>query len=215
MAFTNTWDDAFPTDTELANLIGANLRQLRVDTQQRMAAISGLDAARPNFAGDTQPNSWNGILYFATDSGRTWVFSNPTWIEVTGKLLSSRIMSITTANLVINPSITVYLATGGGESATESLVQVPMPVALNVRGMAVNTHAAQPGSGGCTLTLRKNGVSQALTVTIAGGAAAGVYTDYNLAHLVPFNVNDLLAVQYTNNSPTNPNSTLAGLTLVY
>jgi hypothetical protein len=83
MPFTNLWDQTFPPDTQLASQGGADLRQLRVDTQQRMAAISGLDAAKPNFAGDTQPASWNGILFFATDTGKIYQFNNPSWTDVT------------------------------------------------------------------------------------------------------------------------------------
>jgi hypothetical protein len=83
MAFTNVWDQTFPSDTQLASQGGADLRQLRVDTQQRMAAISGLDAAKPNFAGDAQPASWNGVLFFATDTGKIYQFNNPSWTDVT------------------------------------------------------------------------------------------------------------------------------------
>jgi hypothetical protein len=98
MPFTNLWDQTFPPDTQLASQGGADLRQLRVDTQQRMAAISGLDAAKPNFAGDTQPASWNGILFFATDTGKIYQFNNPSWTDVTAtfKAPSSIIFKNTT-----------------------------------------------------------------------------------------------------------------------
>jgi hypothetical protein len=67
----------------LANLIGQDFRDFRTDVQQRMAAISGLDAAKPNFAGDNTPANWNGILFFATDTGKIYQFNNPTWTDVT------------------------------------------------------------------------------------------------------------------------------------
>jgi hypothetical protein len=89
MPFTNIWDDTFPPDTQLANLLGQDLRNFRLDTQQRMAAISGLDAAKPNFAGDAQPANWNGILFFATDTGITYQWNNPSWINVTGSIGSA------------------------------------------------------------------------------------------------------------------------------
>jgi hypothetical protein len=89
MAFANIYDDTFPADTELANLIGANLRQIRLDVQQRMAVISGLDASKPNFAGDAQPGNWNGILFFATDTGKFYQFNNPTWTDVTSGFVTN------------------------------------------------------------------------------------------------------------------------------
>jgi hypothetical protein len=89
MGFTNIWDDTFPPDTQLANLLGLDLRNLRLDTQQRMAAISGLDANKPNFGGDTQAANWSGILYFATDTGKIYQFNYPSWTDVTVQLLSS------------------------------------------------------------------------------------------------------------------------------
>jgi len=82
--FTNVFDNTFPPDTQLANLLGDDIRKFKVDIQQRVAALSGLDASKPNFAGDTQPSAWNGILYFATDTGKIYQFNNPSWTDVTG-----------------------------------------------------------------------------------------------------------------------------------
>jgi len=83
MAFTNIWDDTFPPDTQLANLLGEDLRNFRVDVQQRMAAISGLDASKPDFGSDAQPDDWDGILFFAIDTGKVYQFNNPSWTDVT------------------------------------------------------------------------------------------------------------------------------------
>lgn len=84
MAFSNTWDTTFPPDTQLANLLGQDIRNgVKVDVQQRMAAISGLDAAKPAFGSDAQPANWNGILFFATDTGHVYQFNNPSWTDVT------------------------------------------------------------------------------------------------------------------------------------
>ena len=83
MAFTNIYDNTFPPDTQLANLLGSDLRAFRLDIQQRVAAMSGLDASKPNFAGDAQPATWNGVLFFATDTGKVYQFNNPSWTDVT------------------------------------------------------------------------------------------------------------------------------------
>lgn len=39
MAYTNVWSDTFPADTEAANAIGANLRQLRLDLDERLTGF--------------------------------------------------------------------------------------------------------------------------------------------------------------------------------
>src|SRR3974377_2266361 len=92
MAFTNLWDQKFPPDVQLANLGAAYLRQLRVDTQQRMAAISGLDAAKPAFGSDAQPASWNGVLFFATDTGIIYQWNNPSWTNITASFVKGNVV---------------------------------------------------------------------------------------------------------------------------
>jgi hypothetical protein len=116
MPFTNTWDVNFPPDTQLANLLGQDIRNgVKVDVQQRMAAISGLDAAKPNFAGDAQPANWNGILFFATDTGKIYQFNNPAWTDIT-------------ANLAFrNPAIkNTNVITQTGDTAVHAIYTVPI-----------------------------------------------------------------------------------------
>lgn len=86
MAFNEAFDVTFPPDTQQANLLGLDIRNTRLDIQQRMASISGLDANKPNFAGDVQPANWNGMLFFATDTSRVYQFNNPNWTDVTASL---------------------------------------------------------------------------------------------------------------------------------
>lgn len=106
MAFTNTWDTTFPPDTQLANLLGQDIRNgVKVDVQQRMAAISGLDAAKPNFAGDAQPANWNGILFFATDTGNIYQFNNPTWTNVTSNF-TTKTSALKAVNQVVHTGTT-------------------------------------------------------------------------------------------------------------
>ena len=83
MAFTNNYDVTFPPDTQQANQLGADLRNLALNVQQRMAAISGLDAAKPSFGTDIQPLNWTGILFFATDTGNVYRWTGAAWVQVT------------------------------------------------------------------------------------------------------------------------------------
>lgn len=117
MPFTNLWDQTFPLDSQLANLLGADCRQLRVDTQQRMAAISGLDAAKPAFGADAQPASWNGILFFATDTGKIYQFNNPAWTDVTA--------SFTKGNTIYKNSTVVNHT---GTTTLDTIYTAPIPI---------------------------------------------------------------------------------------
>lgn len=204
MAFTNLWDNTFPADTELANLIGSNLRQLRVDTQQRMAAISGVDAAKPNFAADAQAASWNGILFFAIDTGRVYQFSNPNWTEVTNSIASGGTTGgsilVTAFDLPNIAAGTWYIGLGIGniaESVETSGGRSPMPTGGTFQNLYVNVTNVQPASGNMVITLRINGVSQSIAVTIPAGAPAGVYS--NTGNSAAFNQGDMCGFQIVNN----------------
>jgi len=155
MAFTNVYDDTFPADTELANLIGANLRQIRLDVQQRMAVISGLDAAKPNFAGDTQPGNWNGILFFATDSGKIYQFNNPTWTDVTTSFIASNLVGI-------NPQAASYQPV-----LSDSGKLILMSVA-GANTFTVPTNATVAFAIGTVLSVSQTGAGQT-TIVAAGG----------------------------------------------
>ena len=102
MAFTDTWDVTYPPDTQTANLLGQDLRNLRLDIQQRMGAISGLSTAMPTFGADAQPANWTGLLFFATDTGQVFQWSGTAWVDVTSSLIpiSKLFSDLTTASIV-------------------------------------------------------------------------------------------------------------------
>lgn len=97
MAFTRDWDETFPPDTQPANLLGQDIRDLKTDIRERIAAISGPIANRPA-VGDMITN-WgdygaNGFLYFATDTGAVYQWSGSAWVDVTATIASSRIPTV-------------------------------------------------------------------------------------------------------------------------
>jgi hypothetical protein len=82
LAFTNQYDTTFPPDTAAANQLGKFLRDFKTDVQQRMAVISGNEAQKPAYAQDAQPIGWNGRIFWATDSGNLYQFSNPGFTNI-------------------------------------------------------------------------------------------------------------------------------------
>jgi hypothetical protein len=81
--FTNEWDNNFPPDTQAANQLGADLRNFRTDVMERMAAISGPEANRPNFE-----NGFAGVIFFATDTGKVFQWSGAAWTDITDQILT-------------------------------------------------------------------------------------------------------------------------------
>ena len=78
MPFTHVWNSTTPLDTELANLLGQNLRDLKLDISERLGAFAaGTIANRP-----TPEAAFAGVMYFATDEGKLYRWSGTAWVLV-------------------------------------------------------------------------------------------------------------------------------------
>jgi len=84
-AFTNAWDVTFPPDTQLANLLGQDLRNFRTDVMQRMALMSGTLANRPTpeIVNATWGGAGYGLLYFSTDTRQIFQWNGGAWVDIT------------------------------------------------------------------------------------------------------------------------------------
>lgn len=111
MAFTNVWDNTVPSDAELANLYAKNLRDFRTDVQQRMAQMSGPLASAPTF----ESPAFNGVLYFAVDTGQILQWQG-SWVDVS---------TILGPRSFVNQ--TPLTATG---AQVQQIYSVPIPAAL-------------------------------------------------------------------------------------
>jgi hypothetical protein len=119
----------------------------------------------------------------------------------TGSWVSTK--TVLMGNGVVNTialSSTAYMALPGfnASSATEGSRQSVIPLAGTIKNFYVVTGNAQPGDGALTITLRKNGVDTAVTITIAAGAASNVFTD--LTHSFTVVAGDLLSIKFVNAS---------------
>lgn len=88
-AFDNIWDITQPPDTQAANLLGQDIRNLKDDIMQRMSLLSGTLANRPT--PETVSAVWGGsgfgILYFSTDTQQTFQWTGVGgWVDVTGSV---------------------------------------------------------------------------------------------------------------------------------
>jgi hypothetical protein len=166
MPFTNLWDDVFPPDTQLANQLGLDLRNFRLDAQQRMAAISGLDAAKPAFGADAQPANWNGILFFATDTGKIYQFANPVWVDVTGNFqISGPRRVYQNGNLILHTGDvaidTIYNFSLGSPLTAGQSLRVTFSFLPTVQGAPVTSLLFYMNAGANLFNSQAFGASQA------------------------------------------------------
>jgi hypothetical protein len=83
-------------------------------------------------------------------------------------------------------------------NASDNVRRTPMITNGTLTRLYVMTSTAQPATGSLVCTVRKNSVDQALTITIAAGSAAGVFSD--LVNSVSVVVGDQMGMKFVNNA---------------
>ena len=83
-------------------------------------------------------------------------------------------------------------------NASDAVRRTPMITNGTLTRLYVMTNTAQPATGSLVCTVRKNSTDQALTLTIAAGSAAGVFTD--LVNSVSVVVGDQMGMKFVNNA---------------
>lgn len=96
---------------------------------------------------------------------------------------------------------TRYHSVAGTIGTSTTTFQIPLPTACNFSNFYFRIAAAQGATGTLVLTLQKNGVDSALTITIAAGSAAGNYTDNT--NTVTFAAGDTWQLKIVNNATTS------------
>ena len=102
--FDHAWDVTQPPDTQLANLLGQDIRNLKDDIQQRISLLSGTLANRPTpeIANATWGGAGFGLLYFAIDTNQIFQWSGAAWVDISGSIGLQRLPSFT--GVVQNPT---------------------------------------------------------------------------------------------------------------
>jgi hypothetical protein len=100
--FDNVWDITQPPDTQLANLLGQDIRNLKDDIMQRMSLLSGVLANRPT--PETVNATWGGsgfgLLFFATDTGQVFQWNGVNWVAIS---ISGLRLSDVGVHTLVNP----------------------------------------------------------------------------------------------------------------
>lgn len=84
--FDHAWDITQPPDTQAANQLGVDIRNLKDDIMQRMSLLSGTLANRPT--PETVNAVWGGagfgLTYIATDTAQTFQWNGAAWVSLPG-----------------------------------------------------------------------------------------------------------------------------------
>jgi hypothetical protein len=111
---------------------------------------------------------------------------------------SSQVLTFQIAS-TINASATNYLNTGVTTTTIENAATMIAPVAFTLSNMyTVHYTSTQPASGAQVLTVRKNGVDTALSITIAAGSAPTTTPYSDLTNSVSFAVGDRMTIKRQN-----------------
>ena len=111
---------------------------------------------------------------------------------------SSQVLSFQLAN-TIGASITNYVNTGLVTTTIENAATMIAPIAFTLSNMyTVHYTSTQPASGAQVLTVRKNGVDTALSITIAAGSAPTTTPYSDLTNSVSFAVGDRMTIKRQN-----------------
>lgn len=187
---TNIWDITQPPDTQLANLLGQDIRNLKQDIMQRMSLLSGTLANRPT--PETVNATWGGvgfgILFFTTDTNQIFQWNGAAWVDVTFGIvpLPQRVAALDLVAQTVSIAPTVLYNVPGGKAGIyriiANLVTTQAGTAGSVGfGVQWNNGSAakDPGVLG-TIGLLPVGSENALTNTlsfyVAGGTSIQYYT---------------------------------------
>lgn len=159
--FTNVWDITTPPDTQAANLLGLDIRNLKNDVMQRMSLLAGTFANRPTpeILNAVWGGAGFGLLYFATDTRQIFQWSGAAWVDITTSFIASKFSDLTQANFV-NPAglVTLNTVTVPGNFTTNGVAKI------HVAGQLVNV------AGTPSLSASINGVG----IVIGGNPGAGI-----------------------------------------
>ena len=105
------------------------------------------------------------------------------------------------ANTGLNGATRYFTFSGVAVATAENTRRIIFCNNLTVKNFYIYTSTAQPATGSHVFTVLKNGVATSITVTIASGSAAGLFSDTTNSE--SFAQGDAISIQAVNNASTN------------
>lgn len=156
-AFDRTFDETFPPDTQLANLLGQDLRNLKTDIRERMALLSGTLANRPSNMDAAFGGVGYGRIYISTDTNQVFQWNGAAWVDISSTIGLQRIPTV--GGTLIFP----------GAASTPVVWRAPYACTVtNVRGIR---------NGGTGAHINANNAGAALLAVNLSLVAADVWAD--------------------------------------
>jgi hypothetical protein len=124
--FDRAFDETFPPDTQLANLLGQDLRNLKTDLRERFALLAGTFANRPTNMDAAFGGAGYGVLYFTTDTGVIYQWNGAAWVAVAiqGALVVASVDALNQAASIASTNIYTSVVGGVHELSTDMLCSV-------------------------------------------------------------------------------------------
>jgi len=122
--FTDVWDTTQPPDTQPANQLGLDIRNLKTDIMQRMSLLSGLLSNRPTpeTVNATWGGSGYGLIYIATDTNQIYQWNGSAWVTIASGLVIKNFIDSTLHTPVSGVLSTVTIP--GGTIGVGSIIEV-------------------------------------------------------------------------------------------
>jgi len=167
--FTNVWDITFPPDTQLANLLGQDIRNFKNDIMQRFSLLSGTLANRPT--PETVNATWGGvgfgILYWSTDTAQVFQWNGAAWVDLTSVFIpaaGTQLKRLSDTTTYTYSTISNNVTTG-----------VTIPGASLIGGSQVDIESVFQLSNGTTLTFTTQVGGSAIVAKSFGSGGSNLY----------------------------------------
>lgn len=186
---------------------------------QAVGYITAIDTATIStraYARKVGDSTLGRITMTTTGTSGAATYSNGT-INVPRYDNEQRVLAAYSANnnfSTISASTSLFLSINGiaSPNSTESQRQLVITRAGKLRNLYIRLSQAQPASGSLVFTVRKNGVNQSFTITVAAGASAATFS--NTTDTIDVVAGDLISISVTNNATAASGAiTAAGIEL--
>jgi hypothetical protein len=157
---------------------------------------------------ETASTLWKNKALTAGDVGAVATTRNITINGTTQDLSADRTFSAVmltglpgVANIGLLGAVRYFAFSGVGVASSEITRRIIICNNMTLKNFYVYTSTAQPATGSHVLTILKNGVATGITITIASGSAAGLFSDTTNSE--SFAQGDAISIQAINNAATN------------
>ena len=200
----------FSTGLTALNGLTAQVQNLAVGTSGTDFAISSVGSTH-TFNLPTASATNRGALSSAdwsTFNGKVATTRNITINGTTQDLSADRTFSAVmltglpnVANIGLSGAVRYFAFSGVGVASSEVTRRIILTNNMTLKNFYIYTSTAQPATGSHVLTIFKNGVATAITITIPSGSAAGLFSDTTNSE--SFAQGDAISIQAVNNATTN------------